>query len=107
MVESGDNLDVALTMAQTARRGMPDSAQTADTLAWVYYNKGNYDSARDLLESSLKEAPDNAAMHFHLGMTYVKMNDKTNATPHLKRAMALEPTSKVGKDASAELDKLG
>jgi cellulose synthase operon protein C len=34
------NVDVALAMAQTARRGMPDSSSVADTLGWAYYQKG-------------------------------------------------------------------
>jgi tetratricopeptide (TPR) repeat protein len=107
MVESGQNVDVALTMAQNARRSLPDSPETADTLAWVYYYKGNYDAARDLLESALKETPDSASMHLHLGMTYVKLNDKADALTHLKKATALDPSSKAGKDANAELAKLG
>ncbi len=45
MVETGQNLDVALTLAQNARRSMPNSADTADTLAWVYYHKGEYESS--------------------------------------------------------------
>jgi tetratricopeptide (TPR) repeat protein len=106
MVENGDNVDVALTMAQTARRSMPNSPQTADTLAWIYYYKGNYDAARDLLESALKTNPENASMQLHLGMTYSKLNDKQDALLHLKKAAALDPNSKVGKDASAELSKL-
>jgi tetratricopeptide (TPR) repeat protein len=93
-------------MAQTARRSMPNSPQTADTLAWIYYYKGNYDAARDLLESALKTNPENASMQLHLGMTYSKLNDKQDALLHLKKAAALDPNSKVGKDASAELSKL-
>src|SRR3954451_6644114 len=54
MLQNGENADVALTMAQTARRGMPDSPSTADTLAWAYYFKGTYGFARDLLEDAVK-----------------------------------------------------
>jgi tetratricopeptide (TPR) repeat protein len=106
MVENGQNVDVALTLAQTARHAMPDSPHTADTLAWVYFYKGNYYAARDLLEDALKTTPDNASMHLHLGMTYAKMNDKANAQLHLKKAAALEPNSKTSRDANEELDKL-
>jgi tetratricopeptide (TPR) repeat protein len=106
MVETGQNLDVALSLAQTARRALPDSPQTADTLAWVYYYKGNYGSARDLLEDALKTSPDDASMQFHLGMTYGKMNDKADAQQHLKKAVALAPNGKAGKDAAAALAKL-
>src|SRR5579863_7826503 len=40
MLEQGENVDVALSMAQTARRGMPESPNAADTLGWAYYQKG-------------------------------------------------------------------
>ena len=39
LAESGGNLDVALQYAQTAQRGLPDSAEVADTLGFVYYKK--------------------------------------------------------------------
>ena len=105
-VETHGNVDVALRLAQTARRVMPDSPQTADTLAWVYFFKGNYGAARDLLESALKTSPDDASIHYHLGMTYTKLNDKTNAALNLKKAVALAPDSKSGKDASDALKRL-
>ena len=43
-----------LSLAQTARRAMPNSPDTADTLAWAYYYKGAYAFARDLLEDAIK-----------------------------------------------------
>jgi Flp pilus assembly protein TadD len=107
MVENNQNVDVALTLAQTARRILPDSPETADTLGWVYFYKGNYGGARDLLESAVKENPDSASVQFHLGMVYSKLNDKTDAQSHLKKAIALDPNGQVAKAASAELGKLG
>jgi Flp pilus assembly protein TadD len=106
MVLNGQNTDVALTLAQTARHAMPDSPHTADTLAWVYYFKGNYYAARDLLEGALRTNPDNASMNLHLGMTYSKMNDKSNAVLYLKKAAALQPNSTTSQAANAELMKL-
>jgi Flp pilus assembly protein TadD len=107
MVESGQNLDVALSLAQTARRGAPTSPSTADTLAWIYYQKGNYDSARDLLEEAIKAAPNDAAIHYHLGMTYAKLSNSTDAVTHLKKAAALAPNTQTAKDADKELALLG
>jgi len=106
MVENDENVDVALTLAQTARRLLPESADTADTLAWVFYYKENYTAARDLLESSVKTYPDSAPIHLHLGLTYSKLNDKTDAVAQLKKAEALAPNGKVGKDAAAALASL-
>ena len=107
MLENGENADVALTLAQTARRAMPNSPNTADTLAWAYYHKGTYAFARDLLEDAVKADPDSAAMQYHLGMVYSKLSDKSNAVVHLKKAVSLAPDSPTAKDAKAALQGLG
>ena len=106
MVESGQNIDVALSLAQTARRSLPNSPSTADTLAWAYYHKESYLSARDLLEEAIKTAPDNASLQYHLGMTYSKLSDKSNAMLHLKKAVTLEPNTQIGKEAQTALTSL-
>ena len=106
MVESGQNTDVALSLAQIARRAMPNSDSTADTLAWVYYQKGNYSSARDLLEDALKTSPNNADIHYHLGMTYTKLSNSADAALHLKKAVALAPNSQTAKDAQKALSTI-
>ena len=107
MLQNGENADVALTLAQTARRVAPNSPNTADTLAWAYYCKGTYGFARDLLEDAIKIDPNSAAMQYHLGMVYSKLRDKTNATAHLKKAIALAPESPAAKDARNALQGLG
>jgi tetratricopeptide (TPR) repeat protein len=107
MLLNGQMVDVALTLAQTARQGMPDSPNTADTLAWAYYFKGTYGFARDLLEDAVKTDPNSATMQYHLGMVYSKLSDKGSAVVHLKKAVSLAPDSPVGKDARAALKGLG
>ncbi|HEV2618984.1 MAG TPA: tetratricopeptide repeat protein, partial [Acidobacteriaceae bacterium] len=107
MVENGQNVEVALELAQTARRILPNAPETADTLAWIFYYKGNYGASRDLLETALKTYPNDVSMHYHLGMIYTKLNDKPDAVLHLKKAAALGPATRPGQDASAELEKLG
>jgi Flp pilus assembly protein TadD len=107
MLEKGENVDVALSLAQTARQIMPNSPSTADTLAWAYYHKGTYGFARDLLESAAKNTPNDAAIQYHLGMVYSKLSDKSNATIHLKKAVSLAPDSLSGKAARAALQGQG
>jgi Flp pilus assembly protein TadD len=106
MLQDGENVDVALTLAQTARLAMPNSPTAADTLAWAYYFKGTYSFARDLLEEAVKIEPDNATMQYHLGMVYSKLQDKSNAAIHLKKATSLAPDSPAAKDARAALQGL-
>jgi tetratricopeptide (TPR) repeat protein len=107
MLQNGENVDVALTLAQTARRVLPNAPNTADTLAWAYYHKGTYGFARDLLEDAIKIDPNSASMQYHLGMVYSKLQDKTNAANHLKKAISLAPGSPAAKDARAALQGIG
>jgi tetratricopeptide (TPR) repeat protein len=107
MLENGEDVDVAFSLAQTARRVSPNSPDTADTLAWAYYHKGTYSFARDLLEDAIKTNPNNAAMQYHLGMVYSKLSDKSDAVIHLKKAVSLAPDSSTAKDARAALQGLG
>jgi tetratricopeptide (TPR) repeat protein len=107
MLENGENVDVALSLAQTARQSLPNSSNTADTLALAYYYKGTYAFARDLLEGALKTEPNDASMQYHLGMVYSKLSDRSNAIVHFKKAVAISPDSAEGKNAKAALQGLG
>jgi Flp pilus assembly protein TadD len=107
MLANGENADVALTLAETARRAMPNSPNSADTLAWAYYHKGTYGFARDLLEDAIKIDPNNATMQYHLGMVYSKLGDRTTAALHLKKAITLAPGSPAAKDSQTALQGLG
>jgi Flp pilus assembly protein TadD len=107
MLQEGGNVDVALTLAQTARQGMPNSASAADTLAWAYYYKGTYGFARDLLVEAIKTDPQDPSLEYHLGMVYSKIGDKNNAAIHLKKAVSMAPDSQAAKDARTALQGLG
>jgi tetratricopeptide (TPR) repeat protein len=106
MLLNGEMLDVALTLAETARQGMPDSPNTADTLAWAYYYKGTYQFARDLLEDAIRSEPDSATMHYHLGMVYSKLRDKNNAEIHLKKAVTLPHDTQIANEVRIALQGL-
>ena len=111
MLQSGGNLDVALSLAQTARRGMPDSPNVADTLGWIYYQKGAYRSAVDLLQEALRlgqesNSTDNPRFHYHLGMAYAKSGQTTLARQQLQQALKLNPSSSDAEDARKQLAEL-
>ena len=107
MLMNGDMPNEALTLAQTARQGMPDSPNTADTLAWAYYVNGAYEFSRDLLEDAVGANPGSATMQYHLGMVYSKLRDKNDAAIHLKKAMSLARDSQTAKNARTALQGLG
>jgi tetratricopeptide (TPR) repeat protein len=108
MLQNGGNLDVALSLAQTARQGLPDSSAVADTLAWVDYQKGAYQSAIGLLQEVLQlqeknNAPDNPDTHYHLGMAYAKSGQPALAQQQLERALKINPNASEARKQLAQL----
>jgi tetratricopeptide (TPR) repeat protein len=112
MVQTGDNLDTALSLAQIARRGMSDSPNTADTLGWVYYQKGIYRSAIDLFEESLRLAQksgqaDNPTVHYHLGLAYNKTGEFDLAKQHLQKVLKINPHYRDADEIKKLLAQIG
>jgi tetratricopeptide (TPR) repeat protein len=96
MLQLGGNLDMAMSLAQTARRGMPDSPDAADTLGWVYYQQGAYRPAIDLFQEALRLAEKNRTsedpdIHYHLGLAYEKTNQPALARQHLEKVLKINP----------------
>jgi Flp pilus assembly protein TadD len=82
---------MALSLAQAAQRGLPDSPQVNDTLGWAYYQKGVYGSAVTQLEAAVKINPANPSYHYHLGLAYAKLGDKPRARTELERVLSGSP----------------
>jgi tetratricopeptide (TPR) repeat protein len=91
MLDHGGSVDIALSLAEVARKGMPDSPMSADTLGKAYCQKGVYGIGIDLLEEAVKKEPNNAAYHYHLGTAYEKARDLTRAKQHFQKALQLDP----------------
>jgi len=92
LIDHGGDMGLAVTLAQTARQGLPHSATTADTLGWAYYTQGLFPSAVDMLRAAIEESPEDPTYHFHLGMAYQKINDSRHAKEQLERALELHPS---------------
>ena len=108
ILQQGGNIDMALSMAQTARRGMPDSPNAADTLGWAYYNKGIYPDAINQFQEALRlneksGGPDDAMLHYHLGLAYQKANQTAQAREQLERAVKLQPDNADARKALSQL----
>ncbi|MHB8652854.1 MAG: tetratricopeptide repeat protein [Terriglobia bacterium] len=91
MLDHGGNVDVALSLAQDARRLQPKSPGVADTLAWAYYRKGDYASAISYLNEALKGLPNDPDVQYHLGMAYDMNKQRAQAVEHLERVLKLNP----------------
>ena len=91
MLQQGGNVDVAFSMAQTARRQLPENANSADTLGWAFYHKQVYTSAIDLFKEAVKKEPDNALFNYHLGLAYAKSGQAGLARQQLDRVVKIKP----------------
>jgi tetratricopeptide (TPR) repeat protein len=107
LLERGEDTDVALSLARAAYTEAPDVPTINDTLAWAYYHKGLYRTAIDLLQDALKADPESALYHYHIGMAYGKINDRSQAKLHLRKALAIEPNSAQSDLARKQLQELG
>jgi tetratricopeptide (TPR) repeat protein len=64
-----------------------DVPSLVDTGAWVYYHKGKYEKARDLLLSIDEKARNIPAINYHMGMIYLGLGEKDKAKSYLQSAL--------------------
>ena len=95
--EHGGDQEKALQLAQTAKEAAPDDPRVSDTLGWILYKRGVYQSALNLLKDSASKLPDNPQVQYHLGMAYEKVGDKEGARKALQAA-AGSPQAFPGKE---------
>ena len=111
LTKTGGNLDIALSLAQNARRQMPNSANVADTLGWVLYQKGAYRSAIDSFREALQlndkgNARENPSLHLHLALAYQRNGQPNLARQHLEQALKLDPSYAAAEDVKRLLNEL-
>ncbi len=100
------NLDIALQLAQTAKQKLPDEPAIADTLGWIYYKKNLPELAVPALLQSATQDPKNHLYHYHLGLAYAKLGEKSKARASLERAIHIQSTGADADDARRVLASL-
>jgi len=100
--EDGQDLDEALTMAQRARQGMPNSPDVMDTLGWIYLKKNLSDDAVRTFKELVMADPNRAAYRYHYGMALLQKGDKPSAKRELEAAIKFNPS----KDDAGKIQKL-
>ena len=111
LLETNANADMALQLAQTARRGLPESSTIADTLGWAFYQKGVYQSAISMFQQAIKlseknKEAENPTYHYHLGLAYAKAEQPVLARQHLERVLKLNPNYSDADDVRKQLAQL-
>ncbi len=111
MLHTGGSFDTALALAQTAHRALPESPGVADTLGWIYYQKGIYPLAVTYLQQALSlvqqnKLPDNPDIHYHLAMAYQKTRQPVLARQNFEQVLKIDPNYRSASEIKRELSGL-
>jgi len=101
-----ENVDEALAFARTAKEQLPDDPRVMDTLGWVYYQKGLYDSAAAEFADSIEKLPENAVVRYHLGLALFKSGKTDEAREQLEKALSLDADFDGADEARRVLEEL-
>ena len=99
----GRDLDEALKFAQQAKEYDPESGLVDDTLGWVFYLRGVYDTALVHLQSAARKHADNATIQFHLAMAQAKAGNPEAGRRAYEAGMKLNPNAPEAAEAQSVL----
>jgi len=86
----GIHLDKAKKLIRRALLQKPGDGYYLDSLAWVYYRSGDYDTAAEMQSKALKQIPDDSVMHEHFGDIMWKKGKQQTARQAWKKAIELK-----------------
>ena len=100
--------DASKARAKELAAGITDRNQPAylDTIGWVAYKTGDFQTAAEMLEKAVQAAPDAGIMHYHLGMAYSALGNEVLAKDNLKQAVEGAQDYRGLDEAKATLAKL-
>ncbi len=105
-LEHGGDIHAALSLAQEARRKLPDSPIVSDTIGWAYYKLGSPDAAVGPLSESVRRSPANPTYRYHLGMALLGTGKPGEAARYLQQALSTDPKFPEAGSARATLRTL-
>ncbi|MCG8619880.1 MAG: tetratricopeptide repeat protein, partial [Desulfobacterales bacterium] len=99
-------LNKALELARQAKERLGRIPAIMDTLGWVYYKKGLFESAAQEFLSCTEKEPSNPIFHYHLGLAYDKIGHSKKAKAALTAALKLSRDFTGADEAKAILNRL-
>ena len=88
--EKGINLDKAEEMVKKALEKRPDDGYIRDSLAWVFYGKGEYGKALAEILKAAEAVADDPTIIEHLSDIYAKLGQYDKAIESLRKSIDLE-----------------
>jgi tetratricopeptide (TPR) repeat protein len=88
--EKGMYLDSSAVLLQTALKNDVNNGAYLDSYAWIFYQKGNVDSAEVYIKKALLRINDDPVVYSHLGDILYKKGDLTGAVEALRKSLDLK-----------------
>jgi tetratricopeptide (TPR) repeat protein len=85
------NYDKALGHALLEYNRRPNNIDANETVAWVYYKKGDFEKAASYIKKSLQTNCKNPTLLCHAGLIYAKSGDKIYTKDYLQHALMNNP----------------
>lgn len=102
--EKGLRLDEALRWSRKSLELEPENPAYRDTLGWIYFMKGDYESALKELQKAANLMPEDPTIVSHMGDLMDKLGKADRALVYWERAFVLDPENET---ARTRLEKLG
>lgn len=86
-----DDFDNALSHAQAEYDRRPDNIDVNETLAWVYYKKGDYTNAEKYIKVAMRTGCEVPTLLCHAGLIYAKNGDLKHGQALIDKAFQEDP----------------
>lgn len=106
--ERGRRLDEAETLLQKAVQLQPNDGHVVDSLAWLYFRKGDYEHAQQLIQHAQRLSPSEPAIMRHHAHILLKLGNIGEARAWLRMGRTIAMTRNADGDAAelALIEKL-
>lgn len=101
----GRDLEVALELARRATE-LDASGPNLDTLGWVHYMLGDYESAIKVLKTCIDKWGEDSEYLYHLGMAYAKSGQRDRAQRALRNSAEMANDEETRSRATKALSDL-
>lgn len=88
--DNDTNIDKALELASKDLEIKPD-IYAYDTLAWVYYKRGDLDKAMEAAQKSMVLGTKDSTLYYHIGMIHHRLGNRDKAKEYLTLALSTNP----------------
>ncbi|HET8754105.1 MAG TPA: tetratricopeptide repeat protein [Salinimicrobium sp.] len=89
-IQKGET-DKAIAAMDDAKAENPNDPKLLQAEADMYYNLGNMEKYREIMEQVVAQNPENATLYYNLGVSSAELGDNAQAIEYYNKAIELEP----------------